>query len=195
MERLPAAYAGARHQTSTRRYPMLIQFFKGSYGRVEMGPDDGLYHACHPAYHRCAILARPEAHHQGRPLGRCKGVIVCAKAEYSCQSRPCQAGTALAPSARRRINSPTSSPRPGRARGRSFPWGRRAMAIRRTPLPAAAGNPYFIDLDLLIDDGLLKREEVESIDWGPGRDVRRLRQNIRAPFRGAGPGDGARLGA
>ena len=31
---------------------------------------------------------------------------------------------------------------------------------------AAAGNPYFIDLDLLIDDGLLKREEVESIDWG-----------------------------
>ncbi len=31
---------------------------------------------------------------------------------------------------------------------------------------AYAGNPYFIDLDLLIEDGLLKKEEVEAIDWG-----------------------------
>ena len=73
--------------------PMLIQFFKGSYGRVEMGPDDGLHRACHPA-HSCAILARPEAHHQGRSLGRRQGVIVCGKVEYCCQSRPCPAGTA-----------------------------------------------------------------------------------------------------
>ena len=29
-----------------------------------------------------------------------------------------------------------------------------------------AGNPYFIDLDLLIEDGLLKKAEVEAIDWG-----------------------------
>ena len=29
-----------------------------------------------------------------------------------------------------------------------------------------AGNPYFIDLDLLIEDGLLKREELDGIDWG-----------------------------
>lgn len=31
---------------------------------------------------------------------------------------------------------------------------------------AFAGNPYFIDLDLLIDEGLLKKEEVEGYDWG-----------------------------
>ena len=29
-----------------------------------------------------------------------------------------------------------------------------------------AGNPYFIDLDLLIADGLLRREEVDSCEWG-----------------------------
>lgn len=31
-----------------------------------------------------------------------------------------------------------------------------------------AGNPYFIDLDRLIEDGLLKIEDVASIDWGSG---------------------------
>lgn len=29
-----------------------------------------------------------------------------------------------------------------------------------------AGNPYFIDLDLLVGDGLLRRAEVQSVDWG-----------------------------
>lgn len=29
-----------------------------------------------------------------------------------------------------------------------------------------AGNPYFIDLDLLVEDGLLTREEVLSCSWG-----------------------------
>ncbi len=29
-----------------------------------------------------------------------------------------------------------------------------------------AGNPYFIDLEVLIKDGLLAQEEVESVDWG-----------------------------
>ena len=29
-----------------------------------------------------------------------------------------------------------------------------------------AGNPYFVDLDLLIADGLLEKADVESIDWG-----------------------------
>lgn len=28
-----------------------------------------------------------------------------------------------------------------------------------------AGNPYFIDLDLLIEEGLLQRQEVEMIRW------------------------------
>ena len=31
---------------------------------------------------------------------------------------------------------------------------------------AFAGNPYFIDLDFLIDQGLLEEEEVASCDWG-----------------------------
>ena len=29
-----------------------------------------------------------------------------------------------------------------------------------------AGNPYFIDLDMLAEDGLLKQSEYDSIDWG-----------------------------
>ena len=31
---------------------------------------------------------------------------------------------------------------------------------------AFAGNPYLIDLDMLIDEGLLKKEEVDSVNWG-----------------------------
>ena len=31
---------------------------------------------------------------------------------------------------------------------------------------SAAGNPYFIDLDMLIEDGLLEKSEVEGINWG-----------------------------
>ena len=29
-----------------------------------------------------------------------------------------------------------------------------------------AGNPYLIDLDLLIEEGLLTQEEVDAFDWG-----------------------------
>ena len=29
-----------------------------------------------------------------------------------------------------------------------------------------AGNPYLIDLELLVDEGLLNKEELEEIDWG-----------------------------
>ena len=29
-----------------------------------------------------------------------------------------------------------------------------------------AGNPYFIDLDLLQGEGLLEKEEIRKIDWG-----------------------------
>lgn len=35
-----------------------------------------------------------------------------------------------------------------------------------------AGNPYFIDLDLLYDEGLLKKNEYSSINWGS--DIRRV---------------------
>ena len=31
---------------------------------------------------------------------------------------------------------------------------------------AFAGNPFFIDLDMLIQDGLLTQEEVDAVDWG-----------------------------
>ena len=31
---------------------------------------------------------------------------------------------------------------------------------------AYAGNPYFVDLDTLCEDGLLTREELDSADWG-----------------------------
>lgn len=31
---------------------------------------------------------------------------------------------------------------------------------------AFAGNPYFIDLDLLVEEELLKQEEVDACDWG-----------------------------
>ena len=29
-----------------------------------------------------------------------------------------------------------------------------------------AGNPYLIDLELLVEEGLLKRKELNAIDWG-----------------------------
>ena len=35
-----------------------------------------------------------------------------------------------------------------------------------------AGDPYFIDLELLVEDGLLVREEVDTCDWGS--DARRI---------------------
>ena len=31
---------------------------------------------------------------------------------------------------------------------------------------AFAGNPYFIDLDLLIDDGYIKKADIEALEWG-----------------------------
>ena len=35
---------------------------------------------------------------------------------------------------------------------------------------AFAGNPYFIDLDMLIEEGLLESSEVEAINWGDEED-------------------------
>ena len=36
---------------------------------------------------------------------------------------------------------------------------------------ACAGNPYLIDLDALVEQGLLKKSEIEAVRWGsdPGR--------------------------
>ena len=33
-----------------------------------------------------------------------------------------------------------------------------------------AGNPYFIDLDILCEEGLLEKEEITSLDWGNQED-------------------------
>ena len=35
-----------------------------------------------------------------------------------------------------------------------------------SPFSSFAGNPYFIDLDMLIKDGLLKAAEVKDLNWG-----------------------------
>ena len=47
---------------------------------------------------------------------------------------------------------------------------------------AFAGNPYFIDLDTLIAEGLLKKEEVESYKWADSDDeidyARKYRQRF-----------------
>ena len=37
---------------------------------------------------------------------------------------------------------------------------------------AFAGNPYFIDLDALIEEGLLKKSEVETVDFGQGDETK-----------------------
>ena len=44
---------------------MLIQYFRGSYGKVEMGPMMGKYHADRHSDHHC-ILVRTEIYYQGR---------------------------------------------------------------------------------------------------------------------------------
>lgn len=36
------------------------------------------------------------------------------------------------------------------------------------PYSAFAGNPYFVDPDVLIEDGLLLKSEVLAVDWGDG---------------------------
>lgn len=36
------------------------------------------------------------------------------------------------------------------------------------PYSAFAGNPYFVDLGVLIEDGLLLKSEVLAVDWGDG---------------------------
>ena len=36
------------------------------------------------------------------------------------------------------------------------------------PYSAFAGNPYFADLDMLIEEGLLLKSEVIAVDWGDG---------------------------
>ena len=33
-----------------------------------------------------------------------------------------------------------------------------------------AGNPYFIDLEMLIEEGILKKESADTADWGQSED-------------------------
>jgi len=34
-----------------------------------------------------------------------------------------------------------------------------------TRAPRPSGNPYFVDLDLLVKDGLLEQDEVDALSW------------------------------
>ena len=34
-----------------------------------------------------------------------------------------------------------------------------------------AGNPYFIDLDLLAEEGLLDKKSLEKMDWGQAKTI------------------------
>ena len=38
-------------------------------------------------------------------------------------------------------------------------------------LSSFAGNPYYIDLDMLIQDGLLDETQVQSVDWGSNPEI------------------------
>lgn len=38
--------------------------------------------------------------------------------------------------------------------------------LRISPFSTFAGNPYFIDLDMLVEEGLLFKEECEQLQWG-----------------------------
>ena len=42
------------------------------------------------------------------------------------------------------------------------------VTVHIQPYSAFAGNPYFVDLDVLIEDGLLLKSEVLAVDWGDG---------------------------
>ncbi len=62
------------------------------------------------------------------------------------------------------------------------------------PFSAFAGNPYFIDLDTLAAEGLLKKSEYESLEFGADEeyvDYAKLYQNrlpvLKQAFRRANP--------
>lgn len=38
-------------------------------------------------------------------------------------------------------------------------------------LSSFAGNPYFIDLELLVQDGLISSEDIEGVDLGSNREI------------------------
>ena len=53
-----------------------------------------------------------------------------------------------------------------------------------------AGNPYFVDLDLLCEDGLVTQEELDAMDWGSNPqyvDYEKIYQSRFDPEKGHGP--------
>ena len=59
------------------------------------------------------------------------------------------------------------------------------------PFSAFAGNPYFIDLDRLVEEGLLTLEECEAVDFGEDPRKAHLRRCIRpSPTRNIMPVNG-----
>ena len=51
---------------------------------------------------------------------------------------------------------------------------------------AFAGNPYFIDLDTLREEGLLERAEIDAFDWGTPRTMWIMRSFINPGSRCCG---------
>lgn len=60
--------------------------------------------------------------------------------------------------------------RPGRSTGKSCPSAHRLGDSPYQSFSAFAGNHYLIDLELLVDEGLLRREEVEAVSWSGQED-------------------------
>lgn len=50
----------------------------------------------------------------------------------------------------------------GKNTGRFCRWDRQVMGIPRTSLSPYAGNPYFIDLETLVKEGLLTKKSVTA---------------------------------
>ena len=46
-----------------------------------------------------------------------------------------------------------------------------------------AGNPYFIDMDILREEGLLKKSDYSKLDWGKDRKNVKIRKTKRRKYR------------
>ena len=54
--------------------------------------------------------------------------------------------------------------------GRFFRLARQVTAIRHQSFSTNAGNPYFIDMDILREEGLLKKSDYSKLEWGKDRE-------------------------
>ena len=45
-----------------------------------------------------------------------------------------------------------------------------------------AGNPYFIDLDTLVEEGVLDKKDCEKVNWGKKPDEVDYAKNLQRPL-------------